>query len=263
MNKTVINETTNNKNMSNKTNNDAEFCANYTPNDYDQMLFSLDPVIFTIKEGVLNVLLVQRQSDPCKNQWALPGGRVDKLKSDDLIQALQQKLMSKTGLDHCYFEQVLTDGGLKMDGRGWSVSTVYMALVRYSDVVLEENQTGEPVQWHPVDQLTALEPLAFWHQTFIDAALARLRDKITYTDLPINMVDKVFTVRQLRMAYESILGVEITRQAFSKRANQLTKNGVIIETGNMSDDVGRPAMLYKAVKHEKPHVFSYSMTKVN
>ena len=64
MNKTVINETTNNKDMSDKTNNDAEFCSNYTPNDYDQMLFSLDPVIFTIKEGVLNVLLVQRQSDP-------------------------------------------------------------------------------------------------------------------------------------------------------------------------------------------------------
>ena len=240
-----------------------DYLKDFKANEFDQVLFSIDPVIFTIKDKKLHVLMVQRNSFPFKHAWALPGGRIDKQKSENIEDAVRLKLLAKTGLDHAYFEQVLTDGGKTMDPRGWSLTTVYLALVRYEDVQLTKNETGESVAWQAVDKLETLPLIAFWHHKLIHASLTRLRDKITYTDLPANLMPEVFTIRQLRMAYEAILDIEITRQAFVKRANQLIDKGLLVDTGDMSDEVGRPAKLFKYRPEEKPHVFSHAMTKVN
>tara|TARA_R110002072_G_scaffold302794_1_gene488798 strand:- start:36364 stop:37128 length:765 start_codon:yes stop_codon:yes gene_type:complete len=247
--------------MTKNYNSEEAFLADFKANEFDQILFSIDPVIFTIKDKKLHVLMVQRSNFPFKDSWALPGGRIDKLKSENIEEAVRLKLLAKTGLDHAYFEQVLTDGGKTMDPRGWSLTTVYLALVRYEDVVLGDNETGETVAWQPIDKLEELPSIAFWHHKLIKASLSRLRDKITYTDLPANLMPEVFTIRQLRMAYEAILDIEITRQAFVKRANHLIDKGLLIDTGEISDEVGRPAKLFKYVPEETPHVFSHAMTK--
>lgn len=240
---------------------EEEFLAHFKANTHDNMLFSIDPVIFTIKDQRLHVLMVKRNNFPFKGAWALPGGRIDKERSESIEDAVRLKLLEKTGLDHAYFEQVMTDGGKEMDPRGWSITTVYLALVRHEDAVLEENKTGELVAWQPVDALDEIGSIAFWHRKLIDASLSRLQDKITYTDLPANLMPASFTIRQLRMAYETILGIEITRQAFVKRANQLIDKGLLVDTGEISDEVGRPAKLYKYVPEKTPHVFSHSMNK--
>ena len=240
---------------------EAEFLKAFQANTHDTILYSIDPVIFTIKEQSLHVLMVKRKSYPFKDAWALPGGRIDKGESKTIEDAVRLKLLAKTRLDHAYFEQVMTDGGKEMDPRGWSITTVYFALVRYEDVVLEENQTRELVAWQPVEALNSLSSIAFWHHKLINASLERLRNKITYTDLPANLMPKVFTIRQLRMAYEVILDTEITRQAFVKRANHLIDKGLLVDTGEISDEVGRPAKLYEYVPESTPHVFSHSMNK--
>lgn len=247
--------------MKNKYESEDGFLENFKASEFDQMLFSIDPVIFTIKDNRLHVLMVQRNNFPFKGAWALPGGRVDKQVADTIEEAVRLKLLDKTGLDHAYFEQVMTDGGKSMDPRGWSITTVYLALVRYEDVTFAENKTGETVAWHPVDQLDKLPSIAFWHQKLIKASLTRLRDKITYTDLPTNLMPEMFTIRQLRMAYEAILNIEITRQAFVKRANHLINEGLLIDTGQTLEDGGRPAKLFKYVPKEAPHIFSHTMSK--
>ena len=200
--------------MKNEYESEDAFLENFKASEFDQMLFSIDPVIFTIKDNRLHVLMVKRNNFPFKGAWALPGGRIDKQAADTIEEAVRLKLLDKTGLDHAYFEQVITHGGKSMDPRGWSITTVYLALVRYEDVTFAENKTGETVAWHPVDQLDQLPSIAFWHQKLIKASLARLRDKITYTDLPTNLMPEMFTIRQLRMAYEAILNIEIILKSY-------------------------------------------------
>lgn len=241
---------------------ETEWLEEFQPNEFDTVLFSVDPVIFTIKNKQLCVLLVKRKYHPYSGRWALPGGRVDKTKCSNLEEAVRAKLFAKTGLEQAYFEQIETEGNSFMDPRGWSVTTTYMALARFDDVLLSSNETGEDVEWQPVNKLDELGELAFWHNSFIDAALQRLRDKITYTDLPVYLVSKRFTIRQLREAYEVLLDKPITRQVFNKRADKLIKEGVLIDTGDKTtEDGGRPAPVYKAKEKDSAHIFDRTMKR--
>jgi 8-oxo-dGTP diphosphatase len=217
----------------------------------DTVLFSVDPVIFSLVAGELCVLLVKRTEEPCANCWGIPGGRVDKKTCGNLLDGAVAKLKEKTGLSQSYLEQVCTDGGPDMDPRGWSVATVYMALVRYEAVTLAQTASGEPARWVPVAE--ALERrLAFWHNRFIEAAYLRLRDKVLYTDLPIDLMPPSFTLAALRKAYEAIVKQPLQRQSFAKR---MLDAGILIDTGEKEIASSRPAAKYRRANLAKPHIF--------
>jgi len=224
----------------------------FEPNEYDSVLFSVDPVILTMINGHLNVLLVKREQEPEKDRWALPGGRVDKKNCDDLDAAVKLKLRQKTGLDHAYAEQAFTEGGSDMDPRGWSLTTVYISLLCNDDIDLSKNDTGEEVAWYPVKKLDELGPLAFWHNLLIERALSRLRDKVVYTDLPMRLMPEEFTIHELRQVYEEILSGVLARPSFFKR---MTTADILVDTGRKKSLGSRPAALYRYKNRSKTHIF--------
>jgi len=217
----------------------------------DSVLFSVDPVIFSLVDGVLCVLLVKRTVEPYANQWSIPGGRVDKAVCKNLLDGAIIKLKEKTGLTQPYLEQVCTDGGPDMDPRGWSVSSVYMALVRHEDIVLENTNAGALTSWISVREALDL-PLAFWHAQFIEAAYQRLRDKLLYTDLPIDLMPTTFTLATLRKAFEAIILQPLHRQSFAKR---MLDAGILIDTGEKEIAGSRPAAKYRRANIPKPYFF--------
>jgi len=236
------------------TSNDITKNVNETfkANDYDFVLFSQDPVIFTIIDHKLHVLMVKRSYEPYTGFWGLPGGRVDK-HCENLQLALAEKLKSKAGLEGVYFEQVYTEGGREMDPRGWSVTTIYMALVNHSSIKFKENETGEDVDWQAVDSLDDLGPLAFWHRKLIDTTVTRLRDKLRYMDMAKHLMSKQFTIKELRETYEIILGRELSRQAFDKRVR---KAGILKEVGLSEKVSHRPAAIFEYRDLTDTHVYS-------
>ncbi len=226
----------------------------FTPSKYDWLLFSVDPVILTIQNNQLCVLLVKRSLPPCSGQWGLPGGRVDRLKHHSLDDSVREKVLLKTGLHHTFFEQVYTEGGADMDNRGWSVSTVYMALVNESKVSFSPKSNSEEVKWWPINQLTAILPLAFWHQKIIETTIDRLRTKIVYSDLPMHFMPEKFTLTQLRQAYELILGKRIESSPFRRR---ILNADILIDTHEQLSDVSnRPATLYRYKATNCVHIFN-------
>ena len=69
--------------------------------DFPRPLTTVDVVIFTVGEGALQVLLVQRPTDenePFPAAWALPGGFVDTGRDADLQSCALRKLKDKTGV---------------------------------------------------------------------------------------------------------------------------------------------------------------------
>src|SRR5262245_3794150 len=89
---------------------------------------TVDLVIFTVKEGALQVLLIQRARAPFRGCWALPGGFVNR--RETLEGAALRELEEETGIRDVYLEQLYTFGDPGRDPRGRTVTVAYYALIR-------------------------------------------------------------------------------------------------------------------------------------
>ena len=99
------------------------------------ILITVDNVIFTIINDKLQVLLVKRDIEPFKESWNIPGGFVTE--DESLEQAAHRKLREKTTIDNIYLEQLYTFSELNRDPRGRIISVAYMALVARENILIK------------------------------------------------------------------------------------------------------------------------------
>lgn len=95
-----------------------------------QVLTTVDVVVLTLVEGVLSVVLLQRERAPYVGVWALPGGYIHAQEDADAQASAARVLRSKAGIEGAYLEQLATFSGPARDPRGWSVAISYCALIR-------------------------------------------------------------------------------------------------------------------------------------
>jgi len=85
--------------------------------------------------------------------------------------------------------------------------------------------------------------LAFDHALILQAAVARLRNKVEYTTLPVHLLPVGFTLTELQSVYERILGRRIDKSAFRKRVAEA--DFVEPVPGEMRRASNRPAQIYR------------------
>src|ERR687886_2898471 len=95
---------------------------------YHYPAVTVDVVIFTLEQGALHLLLVQRKHPPFEGAWAIPGGFVHP--DEPLDAAARRELAEETGVHDVYLEQLYTFGDPRRDPRGRVISVAYIALVR-------------------------------------------------------------------------------------------------------------------------------------
>ena len=96
--------------------------------DYESPIgLTADPVVFTLLDNRLSVLLARRLEEPQRGMFALPGGFVGTDESPE--QTAERKLREKTGVGSVHLEQLRTYADPKRDPRGWLPSIAYLALV--------------------------------------------------------------------------------------------------------------------------------------
>lgn len=197
---------------------------------------TVDIVIFTLREGDLQVLLVKRKTPPFEGRWAIPGGFVQH--DESLEDAAARVLFEEAGVRDVHIEQLYTFGKVDRDPRGRMVTVAYYALVP-APLALHAGSETADAQWQSV---YALPEMAFDHADIVQYALKRLRYKLEYTAVGFQLLPKAFTLSQLQRAYETVLGERLDKRNFRRRILQAR---VIEETGEMQSGEGRPAKLYR------------------
>ncbi len=232
--------------------NEAEFLRAYDASAFDRPNVSVDTVIFTVSGGHLKTLIMQRENHPAQGQWSLVGGFIDVHNDQELIDTAKRKLEEKTGVKTPYLEQFCSFGSKTRDPRGWSVTTVYFALIPSEGIELEAGQGATDIKWAAVTDGKVKEKLAFDHAHILAECTERLKSKVLYTSLPVHLMPEEFTLAELQSVYEIIMGGTMDHKSFRRR---ILGADILEETGKMKDTGRRPAMLYRRNGNENTHFF--------
>jgi ADP-ribose pyrophosphatase YjhB (NUDIX family) len=243
-------------NQSHNYQTEEEFLLNYDSTRFHRPSASVDMVIFTVYNQILQVLLVKRGDYPFKNQWSLVGGFIDLDNDVTLEDTAKRKLEEKTGVKTSYLEQCFTIGHKNRDPRGWSITTVYFALLPYDHITLCAGKGTIEIQWCPIIDNRISKSLAFDHDDILSQTLHRLRSKVLYTSLPAYLMTETFTLGDLQRVYEIILDRTLETKSFRRR---ITKADILQETGEMRQDAKRPAKLYRLKDDIDTHFFLRSI----
>jgi ADP-ribose pyrophosphatase YjhB (NUDIX family) len=212
----------------------------------------VDVAIFTLLDSKLHILMVERGEFPQKGCWSLPGGFINQAQDVDLQATALRKLTEKTGVKTPHLEQVTTVGNASRDARGWSVTSLYMALIPYApttafiDTVLD-------ARWWPVEAAFK-QGLAFDHADLLGCARERLRAKAGYTALPMYVLNAPFTLTQLQQTYEELLGLKLEKKSFRRKFPVDTLLEAAGE-GLSKSGRGRIAALYRPKKGAERYTF--------
>jgi len=205
---------------------------------------TVDSVLLTVQEDTLEVLLIKRKYEPFKTKWALPGGFLE-TSDKSLEDAVARELYEETNVSNVYLEQLYTFGDKGRDPRGRVVTVAYLALIRQEGFELRTSSEASGVAWWPVNKLP---DLAFDHERIISYAHQRMKYKIEYSPAAFKLLPDKFTLRDLQMIYEGVLGKAIDNRNFRKK---FLNTGVLQELEETTQESSfRPARLYSFSEEE-------------
>jgi 8-oxo-dGTP diphosphatase len=214
-----------------------------TPQTAVRLPVTVDVVALTVRDQVLQVLLVTRLLDPFRGRLALPGGFV--LPDESLPRAATRELAEETGVAvPGHLEQLRTYGPLGRDPRGPVLTVAHLLLAPAYGLPVAGSDAAT-VGWFPVeDVLGDPQALAFDHHRILSDGVERARAKLEYSTLATAFCGPEFTIAQLRAVYEAVWGTRLDPRNFHRKA--VGTPGFLEETGeSTSGGTGRPAALYR------------------
>lgn len=225
--------------------------------------FSVDCVIFGFNDNKLNVLLWQVEEEIVKQffeetdsfdetkmlyeenpmhkkegYWGLIGTHLPE--EQDLDEYAKFILSKSTGLKEVYLKQVKTFGGLNRVPFYRVLTIAYYALINPIFQDMQQSEMVKVLKWFDVDKLPKL---TFDHKEIIQAALKKLREEVQYHPVGFHMLPEKFTLTELQILYEVILGKKLDTRNFRKKIQNM---GLLIDTNEKQTNVAhRAAKLYK------------------
>ena len=201
-----------------------------------KLLVTVDIVLFTIRDRRLHLLLIKRLAKPFENRFALPGGFVRE--EESLEAAASRELREETGVDKVYLEQLYSFGDPKRDPRGRVITVAYYALVPGIGA-LRAGTDAADAAWFPISELPSL---AFDHRKIVEYAHQRLRNKLDYTNVGFELLPKQFTLGELQLVHEAILGEALDKRNFRRK---IILKGIVEPTKEFRHTGRKPAQLYR------------------
>ena len=202
---------------------------------YPHPAVTTDCVIFGFDGSELQVLLIERGIEPFKVKWAFPGGFLNM--DETAGEGAMRELKEETGLENAYIEQFNTYSEPGRDPRERVITIAHYALVRIQEV--KGGDDAAKAQWFPIDEVPQL---AFDHDKILRDAMRKLRERIHFEPIGFELLPEKFTMRELQILYESILGVKFDRRNFAKKMMHYELLNQLDET--VRPTAKRDALLY-------------------
>lgn len=221
---------------------------------------SVDCVIFGFHAGELKVLLLKGSHNL---KWALPGGFV--YLNEDVEQAAKRVLEERTQLTGIFLQQfhlfgdvarteqkhatlLLEKAGIQEVDGHWMmqrfVTVGYYALVEYEKVKPAPDIYSSECTWHNVANL---RNLIIDHKLIIKKGLQALRLHLNFQPIGYNLLPKEFTLKDLQLIYETILGKKLDRSNFQRR---------ILSFGILD----RKEKHFTGNSHRAPYLYAFNKT---
>ncbi|WP_031425220.1 NUDIX hydrolase [Flavimarina sp. Hel_I_48] len=181
----------------------------------DKILLAVDCIIFGFDENELKILLIKRDFEPEKGKLSLIGGFLKR--SENLDDAANRILLTLTGIQNIYMEQLYTFSKVDRDPGERTLSTSYYALINIKEHNEDLNQQFS-AQWYGIDEAPAL---IFDHGEMVDKAIKRLRRRAISKPIGFELLPEKFTMKQLQKLYEAILAEKQDKRNFINKINSL------------------------------------------
>jgi 8-oxo-dGTP diphosphatase len=219
----------------------------YDPRSFPPVAVTVDMVVLTITDGVLQVVLVKRGGEPYEGRWALPGGFIRE--DETLDEAARRELVEETNATAAPFlTQFRTYGDPERDPRLRVVTVVYLAVVPTVGS-LAAGTDASMTQLFPVERVLRArgrEKLAFDHVRLLGDAVEEARSLLETTSIATSFVSGVFTLSDLRSVYEVVWDQPLDPGNFRRKV--LSTPGFVVPTGKRGQpgpEGGKPPDLYR------------------
>ncbi len=213
---------------------------------------TVDMVILTILDSALSLLLVDRGVDPFKGKLALPGGFVHVgdggRGGESLDDAAARELVEETGLSRAQvlLTQIGAFGTPGRDPRGRVITVAYTALVRPEVATfVRAGSDAAAARWLPVAKARGL---AFDHDAIVRATLARVRHDVERTSTVLHLAPETFSVAELRVVFEALLGRALDAGNFRRRFLRLVEDGVVVKAPGTRVTGRKRAQVFRAAR---------------
>ncbi len=220
-----------------------------------------DSVIFGFNGKHLKILILEYHNT---GLYALPGGFVRR--NENLNDAVKRGLKERTGLDKIYLEQFYTFGdvsrpdpdimriileanGHEIEAGNWLldrfISSAYYALINYNTVEPKPDELSDSINWYAIDDLP---PLMMDHNKIVEKALETLRNNLDKKLVGMNLLPPKFTMKELQLVYEAVLGEKLRRTTFQRKILGL-------------DILERHDKLFTGGAHKAPYLYSFKINE--
>ena len=204
--------------------------------DHPKFTVAVDCAIFGFSQGVLKLLIHKRPYNPGKGEASLIGGFVEQ--NENIDNAARRVLTEFTGITNIFMRQLGAFGDVDRDPGDRVVSVAFYALVNVENY--KKENISHAAEWVDV----ANKPhLCFDHDDMVDQALSRMRRDLFTEPIGSNLLPDYFTLTQLQVLYESVLGYTIDKRNF--RRTILDRN-ILLKTDKIDKVTSkRGAALYQ------------------
>jgi 8-oxo-dGTP diphosphatase len=220
-----------------------------------ESVFSIDCLIFGFDAGELKILLIERNEEPFKDWFALPGYFVKQ--EESLDDAAERILYELTGLRDLHMKQFHTFGAVKRHPQGRVITVGYYALIRINGQkeLRPVSQYARKAIWHSVNDLPKL---AFDHSEIFNDGFGKIRRRLNYQPIAFDLLPEKFTLTQLQGLYEAILNKKLDKRNFRKK---MLSYGFLKELVEKQKGVSyRAAKLYKFDRRKYSKIFQNEMS---
>lgn len=189
--------------------------------EYPHPAVTTDIVVFSIIDGGLKVVLIERALEPFKGSWALPGGFVQM--DEDLEDGARRELAEETNVSESQLEglpfiQFGAYGKPSRDPRERVITISYLTFAPADRITLLASSDAMRANWFAFDDLP---PLAFDHATILRDARSSLANLVS-TDLTsdataiFSFLPEEFTLAEAQTAFELVKGEALDKRNFRK-----------------------------------------------